>query len=245
MDNIRDQRVVPYRGDRRRDRDRDASDSEGSIPPRARSGRGRNRAKSAGGKRSNSSSPSSSDLCSSTEDEKKVKHIQHKKWITAGLAGVATIHAASTLYMSMEEHDKRINEVRQGTLSPEEAHKKRSRSRWQDAGAIAIAALGIKGAIDEWNEVQEQRQEHQELIKSHEENHRKRLEHERRWKARENSGYYKGRDGNWYYAGDEPQGSSGGRELANSNDGRDRDRDRDGRSGAGGRRRRDTDSSYP
>lgn len=182
-----DRRVGPYRGGAGGAGD----DSEGSVPPQNRVGR--RRAKSTGGKgnRSSSSSTSSSALGSTTDDEKKTRKMKRKKWITAGLAGVATIHAASSLYSSVENHDKRILAVEAGELSPEEAHKKQRAARWQDAASIAIAALGIKGALSEWKEVQEQRHEHAELMENQEERHKKRLEHERRKRARENhQGYY-------------------------------------------------------
>ena len=170
-----DRRVGAYRGG-------DPSDSEGSVPPRSRvSARSRGRAKSTsgrGGKRSSSSS--SSDLGSSTDDEKKCKKIARKKWITGGLAAVATVHAAAKVYTSVEAHDKRIQQVATGEISPEDADKKKKQARWQDAAAIAIAALGIKGAMSEWTEVQEQQHEHQELLEGRQERHKKRMERARR-----------------------------------------------------------------
>lgn len=196
--------MVPYR-DRRGD---DYYDSEGSVPPRSRvrakssSGRSRRRRGS-----SSSSSSSSSSLDSSTEEEKKCKKVARKKWITAALASVATIHAASKVYSSIENHDKRIESVRQGTLSPEEAHKQQRSARWQDAAAIGIAALGIKGAVSEWNDVSSEHMHHKEMLQAREEHHKKRLERERRRRAKESGGYYKGRDGNWYYDGPQPQSS--------------------------------------
>ena len=203
MDDWRDSRSGRYR----RDTGGYGSDSEGSVPPRSRqrpksmSGRSRR----GRGSSTSSSSSSSTDLGSTTEEEKEMKKAQRKKWITAGLASVATIHAASKVYSSIENHDKRVIAVQQGTLSPEEAHKQARSARWQDAAAIGIAALGIKGAISEWKEMAEEHEHHKEMCNKHEEQHRKRLEHLRRIKARENSGYYKGRDGNWYYDGPEPQ----------------------------------------
>lgn len=191
--------------DRRSD---DYYDSEGSVPPRSRvrakssSGRSRRRRGS-----SSSSSSSSSSLDSSTEEEKKCRKIARKKWITAALAGVATIHAASKVYSSIESHDKRIENVRNGKLSPEQAHKQQRSARWQDAAAIGIAALGIKGAVSEWNEVSEEHNHHKEMLQARDEHHKRRLERERRRRAKENGGYYKGRDGNWYYDGPQPQGS--------------------------------------
>ena len=172
-----DRRVAVYRGG-------NASDSEGSVPPRSRvAAKSRGRAKSAsgrGGKRSTSSSSSSSDLGSTTDDEKKCKKMERKKWITGGLAAVATVHAAAKVYSSIESHDKRVQQVATGEISPEVAAKKKKQARWQDAAAIAIAALGIKGAMSEWTEVQEQQHEHKELIDGRQERHKKRMERARR-----------------------------------------------------------------
>ncbi|EXJ64965.1 hypothetical protein A1O7_01304 [Cladophialophora yegresii CBS 114405] len=199
--------LVAYNRGRDQDHHRDSYyDSEGSVPPRSRV-----RAKSSSGRsrrrRSSSSSSSSSSLVSSTEEEKTIHKMQRKKWITAALASVATIHAASKVYSSIESHDKRMEKVREGKLSPEEAHKQQRASRWQDAAAIGIAALGIKGAVSEWNEVSEEHNQHKELLSQKEEHHKRRLERERRARAREHGGYYKGRDGRWYYDGPVPQSS--------------------------------------
>ena len=174
-DSRNDRRVGAYRGG-------NASDSEGSVPPRSRaSAKSRGRTKSTsgrGGRRSSSSS--SSDLGSSTDDEKRCKSMARKKWITGGLAAVATVHAAAKIYSSIEAHDKRVEQVIRGEISPQEAQKKKKQARWQDAAAIGIAALGIKSAMSEWNEVQEQQHEHQELLESRQERHRRRMERARR-----------------------------------------------------------------
>jgi hypothetical protein len=200
--------IVPY-GRRGRD---DYSDSEGSVPPRSRvrakSMSGRSKASARRRRGSSSSSSNSSSLGSSTDEEKQVRKMQRKKWITAALASVATIHAAQKVYSSIESHDKRIVEVQEGKLTPEEAHKKQRSARWQDAAAIGIAALGIKGAISEWNDVQEEHAHHRELMEMKQEHHKKRLEYERRKRAKEHGGYYMGRDGQWYYDGPQPQSSS-------------------------------------
>ena len=102
-----------------------------------------------------------------------------KEYLTAGLAAVATIHAAHSVYSSMEARDKRHMEVMKGELSPEEARKRKHKARIQDAAAIGIAALGIKGAYSEWQEVQEHRQE----LLAQEEERKKR--HEKRMKRLE------------------------------------------------------------
>lgn len=174
-DGRNDRRVGAYRGG-------NASDSEGSVPPRSRaSAKSRGRAKSAsgrGGRRSSSSS--SSDLGSSTDDEKKCKSMERKRWISGGLAAVATVHAAAKVYSSIEAHDKRVEQVVKGQISPQEAQKKRKQAHWQDAAAIAIAALGIKGAMGEWGEVQEQQHKHRELLESRQERHKRRQERAKR-----------------------------------------------------------------
>ncbi|TKA65355.1 hypothetical protein B0A49_08108 [Cryomyces minteri] len=48
-------------------------------------------------------------------------------------------------------------------MSPEEARKKKSKAWLQDAAAVGIAALGIKGAFSEWKEMTEQRHSIHEL----------------------------------------------------------------------------------
>ena len=126
------------------------------------------------GKKDNSSSDSS-DVCSSSEDERRTKKMKGKEYLTAGLAAVATIHAAHSVYSSMEARDKRHMEVAKGELSPEEARKKKNKARIQDAAAIGIAALGIKGAYSEWQEVQEHRHELAEQEEERKKRHEKRV----------------------------------------------------------------------
>lgn len=126
------------------------------------------------------SSSSSSSLVSSSEDERNCRKMKQKKWLTAGLATVATIHAAQKVYTSLEARDKRTIEVAKGELSPDEARKKQNSARWQDAAAIGIAALGIKGAYGEWHEMAEQREEYKKSVEEREERHRKRVERARR-----------------------------------------------------------------
>ncbi len=98
-----------------------------------------------------------------------------KEYLTAGLAAVATIHAAHSVYQSMEKRDQRHLEVLQGEMTPEEAKKKKNKARLQDAAAIGIAALGIKGAYSEWQEVQEHRKELGEVQEERQKHHEKRL----------------------------------------------------------------------
>ena len=109
----------------------------------------------------NDSSDSSSE--SESELENKRKKMRGKEFLTAGLASIATIHAAHGVYQSMEASQKRHTLVAEGEMSPEEARKKRSKAWLQDAAAVGIAALGIKGAYSEWKEMNEQRHSVKEL----------------------------------------------------------------------------------
>ncbi|WPG99613.1 Hypothetical protein R9X50_00243100 [Acrodontium crateriforme] len=107
----------------------------------------------------------SSDSSSTTDMENKRKHMKGKELLTAGLATIATIHAAHGVYSSMEAHEKRHRLVAEGEMSPEEARKKQTKAWVQDAAAVGIAALGIKGAFSEWKEMKEQRREIHEIEK--------------------------------------------------------------------------------
>ena len=124
---------------------------------------------------SKSSESSSSEVCSSSEDERRTKKMKGKEYLTGALAAVATIHAAHSVYNSMEARDKRHKEVEEGKMSAEEARKKKNKARLQDAAAIGIAALGIKSAYSEWQEVQENRQELAEAQEERKKNHEKRM----------------------------------------------------------------------
>ncbi|KAI9734178.1 MAG: hypothetical protein M1818_006615 [Claussenomyces sp. TS43310] len=156
--------------DRRDDRPRD---------DRPRKKAGQKAKKKAEGK---ASSDSSSDLGSSTDDEKREKKMKGKQLLTAGLAAVATIHAAHSVYQSVEKRNERHKAVKEGEMSPEEAHKLKVKARLQDAASIGIAALGIKGAISEWKEMREMRKECNEFESKKGERHRKRLERQAKLK---------------------------------------------------------------
>ncbi|KXS97510.1 hypothetical protein AC578_4596 [Pseudocercospora eumusae] len=121
----------------------------------------------------------SSDSSSTTDMEKTRKHMRGKELITAGLATVATIHAAHGVYSSMEAHEKRHRLVQEGEMSPEEARKKQTKAWIQDAAAVGIAALGIKGAFSEWKEMNEQRREISEIEKRKTNRRKKRIAREK------------------------------------------------------------------
>jgi len=95
--------------------------------------------------------------------EEKRKRLRGKELITAGLATVATIHAAHGVYTSMVASENRRKQVAEGEITPEEARKRKSKNMLQDAAAVGIAALGIKSAYSEWKEMNEQRHSVKEL----------------------------------------------------------------------------------
>ena len=145
-------------------------------PPRGYQSRPRGGGGEGGdGIRSSPGSQSSSDDDeSSSEEERERKRMGHKQLITAGLASVATIHAAQSVYKSVERREVRKKEVAKGEMSPQEARKKKNKARLQDAAAIGIAALGIKGAYSEWKEMKEQRDEAHEFDLKRAERHARR-----------------------------------------------------------------------
>jgi len=116
------------------------------------------------GERGRSSSASS---ISTTDLEKQRRKTRGKEILTAGLATVATIHAAHGIYSSMEASKKRRKLVGEGEMSPEEARKRKSKNMLQDAAAVGIAALGLKSAYGEWKEMSASRKEKHEVEERH------------------------------------------------------------------------------
>ncbi|RMZ92407.1 hypothetical protein DV736_g337, partial [Chaetothyriales sp. CBS 134916] len=115
---------------------------------------------------------SDSDLGSSTDDEKRVKKGRKKTMLTAGLATIATIHAAHNVYQSVEKRHARKEALREGDITPDQAKRMKNKNRFQDAASIGIAALGIKGAYSEWQEMNEHNKEvreYREKMKRHKE----------------------------------------------------------------------------
>ncbi|KAJ5767011.1 uncharacterized protein N7511_004627 [Penicillium nucicola] len=133
---------------------------DGRNPPYAplSAPRGENEARSNDrGRRS--SSESDSDLGDSSDEKKQRKKLKRDMLLTSGLASVATIHAAHGLYGSMEKRKKRMQQLKEGEITPEEARKRRIKANSLDAVSLGLAALGIKGAYGEWKEVNEKRKE--------------------------------------------------------------------------------------
>lgn len=123
-----------------------------------------------------------SDLGDSEEDEKRAKKMRGKQVLTTGLATVATIHAAHGVYQSMEKRRSRQKAVHEGTMTPAEAKKLKTKAMMQDAASVGIAALGIKGALGEMKEAKEMTHEckefQQEKVRRHEKREQRReLQH--------------------------------------------------------------------
>ena len=102
---------------------------------------------------------SDSDLGSSSDEEKEKKKGRKKSMITAGLATVATIHAAHNVYQSVEKRQARKEALKEGDITQAQARRMKNKNRMQDAASIGIAALGLKGAYSEWKEMKEHREE--------------------------------------------------------------------------------------
>ncbi|KAI9051019.1 hypothetical protein LZ554_005127 [Drepanopeziza brunnea f. sp. 'monogermtubi'] len=140
---------------------------------RSKGGSHRNRDKAEGRRYA---SDSESSLGSSSGDEKQFKKMKGKQLVTAGLATIATIHAAHNVYQSMEKRDARRKAVAEGDMSPEEARKLKAKATLQDVASVGIAALGVKGAFSEIKEANEMRRECKELREKKEERHKRRLQ---------------------------------------------------------------------
>ncbi|OSS45590.1 hypothetical protein B5807_09449 [Epicoccum nigrum] len=119
--------------------------------------------------------------------EEQRKKLRGKELLTAGLATVATIHAAHGVYSSMVASEKRRKLVGEGEMTAEEARKRKSKNMLQDAAAVGIAALGIKSAYSEWKEMNEQRHSVKELESRRRKRRKQRERRER--EARENALY--------------------------------------------------------
>lgn len=141
-------------------------------------GRERSRSRSRRGGRSDYTSES--DLGDSDEDEKRAKKMRGKQVITTGLATVATIHAAHNVYQSMEKRNARQRAVKEGRLTAAEAKKLKTKAIMQDAASVGIAAMGIKGALEEMKEAKELNHECKEFQTEKQRRHERRLERRKR-----------------------------------------------------------------
>jgi len=131
-----------------------------------------------------------------SDEERQRKKMRGKELLTAGLATVATIHAAHNVYQSMEKRDERKKALAEGEISPEEAKKERNRARLKDAASVGIAALGIKSAVSEWKEMNEQREQMQEFRAKQRKHHERRIQKQERARSQGAHSRYGGSEPN-------------------------------------------------
>jgi len=62
----------------------------------------------------------------------------------------------------MKEEEEKRRLLREGEISKEQAEKEKNKNRLQDVASVGIAALGMKGAYSEWQEMREHRHEMKE-----------------------------------------------------------------------------------
>ncbi|KAK3192736.1 hypothetical protein K4F52_001090 [Lecanicillium sp. MT-2017a] len=143
-------------------------------------GRERSLSRRRGGSRSRSGYGSDTDLGDSSDDEKAARKMRGKQVLTTGLAAVATIHAAHNVYQSMDKRNARQRAVREGRLTAPEAKKLKTKAIMQDAASVGIAALGIKGALEELKEAKEMQHECKTFQHEKARRHERRLERQQR-----------------------------------------------------------------
>jgi hypothetical protein len=171
-----------YRSSRRRGRSNRDVRSQGGSANRSISTSGANHGVSTsraggggGGGSDNHSSDSDSDLGDSDREKRERKKMRRTQLVTAGLATVATVHAAHSVMKGVEGRKKRRQALKEGKISEEQARKARMQANFKDAGSVGLAVLGIKGAVSEWKEVQEKRKEQHEYEEQCRERHQKRI----------------------------------------------------------------------
>ncbi|KXJ85415.1 hypothetical protein Micbo1qcDRAFT_210012 [Microdochium bolleyi] len=136
----------------------------------------RRRSRSRSRKGGRSGSVSSSDLGNSEDDERQAKKMKGKQILKAGLATVATIHAANEVYGSIHARNARHKAVRNGHLNPTEAKKLKTKAILQDTASVGIAPMSIKGVLGEMKEAREKTHEVREWQSEKQRRHERRME---------------------------------------------------------------------
>lgn len=131
--------------------------SDAPVPTKSGAGEGEE------GRTIDSNSSSDSDLGDSSDEKSRRKKQTRKTILASGLATVATVHAAHSIYAGMEKRKKRRSMLEEGEITPEEARRRRIRANLGDAASVGIAAVGLKSAFSEWKEVAEARKESNNL----------------------------------------------------------------------------------
>ncbi|EEH21077.1 hypothetical protein PABG_03308 [Paracoccidioides brasiliensis Pb03] len=92
-----------------------------------------------------------SSLSTDTEERTR-KKLLRREVLTTGLATIATVHAGHGVVKSLKKRKERIAQLRDGEISADEARRQRAKNNMKDAASIALAAIGIKGVVDEWKD---------------------------------------------------------------------------------------------
>jgi hypothetical protein len=101
--------------------------------------------------RGSSSDSSSSDDMSSTDEENMRRKLRGKELAQAGLATIATIHSAHTLYENMEGAKERHKALHRGEITEEEAQREKAKAALKDLASLGLAAWGVRGAVKSWS----------------------------------------------------------------------------------------------
>ncbi|PGH15573.1 hypothetical protein AJ79_02355 [Helicocarpus griseus UAMH5409] len=98
-------------------------------------------------------SDTDSDTSISTDEEERTrKRLLKREILTTGFATIATVNAGHTVAKSWKKRKERTTQLRQGEISPEEARRQRLKNNFKDVASVAVAAIGIKEAADEWKD---------------------------------------------------------------------------------------------
>lgn len=131
----------------------------GSVVDKVRRrSRSRKRGDSPPASQARASSPIDSDFDLS-EEERNHRKLKGKEFLTAGLATIATVHAAHELHDEYAKGKKRHAAVKAGEISPEEAKKQKRMALAKDAASAGLAVLGIKGVYENWKDTTDKRKE--------------------------------------------------------------------------------------
>jgi hypothetical protein len=188
----------------------DAYESEGSVPPRNRGAMvrrndntntvaypaaangmaDRNGPATNGTKSENNGDDDSDDessVMSSSEDEHQEEKKKRDKLITGGIATIATLNAAANVYNSMKMREARSKQLADGQITKDEAKRQRYKHHLQDAAAIGVSAICVKGAYAKWQQTTEKHREHRDHKKERQERSEKRLRLEAQRRMRSGS----------------------------------------------------------
>lgn len=128
-----------------------------------------------------------------SDEEKERKKGNRKRLITAGLATVATIHAAHSMYQAKEQRANNKKLLKEGEISADQAKRARNKQRLQEAASVGIAALGLKGAYSEWKEAREfnveLREEREKMERHRQKRENRRIKYEQEQRVYGNDGY--------------------------------------------------------